>query len=201
MAQPNNTQGRRGYLEAHLTSACRHLLRQVRGRGCLHRLGDSHDKGSGHARLLLHPLALHHQGKPPPAQPRLRTSSSSPPCLAISSAPLPFCCLFAGEPPPPPSLRVRVGRPVQGLRGKPLCSSHRVVVGLISSWGLLTCLRATLSAQARKDWASTMQSDAQHHCLQTLSTHFLSTPLLTSQIFICCQTSYTINPALKKMET
>ena len=137
MAQPNNTQGRRGYLEAHLTSACRHLLRQVRGRGCLHRLGDSHDKGSGHARLLLHPLALHHQGKPPPAQPRLRTSSSSPPCLAISSAPLRFCCLPAGEPPPPPSLRVRVGRPVQGLRGKPLCSSHCVKVGLITSRGLL----------------------------------------------------------------
>jgi hypothetical protein len=141
--------------------------------------------------MLLHPLALHHEGKSPPAQPRLQTLSGSPPCLAISSVPLPFSCLFAGERPPPPSFRVRVGRPVQGLRGKPPCSSHRVIVGLVSSWGLLTCLPATLSAQARKDWASTMQSDApnsvmsllpiahlfvsQHQCLQNIST----LPLIT----------------------
>ena len=83
--------------------------------------------GSGqHGCLLLRSLLLPHQARPSPPgpqQPPKLSSPSAPFCYPVSSASITLCRrrrrrLAVGESPPPTSLRVRVGRPVQGLRGK-----------------------------------------------------------------------------------
>lgn len=78
--------------------------------------------GSGeHGCLLLRSLLLPHQARPSPPGPQQppKLSSPSAPRYQVLLVSITLCRRRAvGESPPPTSLRVRVGRPVQGLRGK-----------------------------------------------------------------------------------